>query len=165
MSWQHVTATNRFVCTGEFLWKSLSLQQNFVTATCRKKSNQTEFVRLLALIKFCCRDKDFTKFLQYTRSDLSPQHVASTSCQTCTHGVICRRDWLLQLSTSVYRPLYDAFSSSLQRYVCPRDERLVHWIKDELWGRHYNLHVKCLAIQKDPDGVQWFHHSYWQCKQ
>ena len=28
MSRRHVAATNRFVCTGEFLWKSLSLQQN-----------------------------------------------------------------------------------------------------------------------------------------
>ena len=37
---QHVAATNRFVCTGEFLWKSLSLHiMNFVAATCCKKSN------------------------------------------------------------------------------------------------------------------------------
>ena len=81
----------------------------------------------------CRRDKIllqgqrfFSKFLQYTRSDLSRQHVAATSRPTCTHGVICRRNWLLQLSPSVYRPLYNAFSSSLQRYVCPRDEHLVH---------------------------------------
>ena len=36
--------SNRFMCTGEFLWKSLSLQQNFVAVTSFKKSNQTEFV-------------------------------------------------------------------------------------------------------------------------
>ena len=94
---RHIAATNRSVCTGEFLWKSFSLQQNFVAATCCKKSNRTEFVRLIAATKFCCRDKDFHKFLQYTRSDVSPQRVAATSRRTCAHGVISRRDLLLQL--------------------------------------------------------------------
>ena len=75
---RHIAATNRFVCTGEFLLKSLSPEQNFVAATSRKKSNQTESVRLVAATKFCCSDKDFHKFLQYTRSDLSLQHVAAT---------------------------------------------------------------------------------------
>ena len=32
------------------------------------------------------------------RCDVSPQRVASTSRPTCTHGVICRRDVLLQLA-------------------------------------------------------------------
>ena len=78
------TTTNlSAVCTGEFLWKSLSPQQNFVAATCRrtKKSNQTEFVRLVAPTKFCCRKNDFfTKILRYTRSDLSLRRVAVTCC-------------------------------------------------------------------------------------
>ena len=87
---RHVTATNRFVCTGEFLWKSLSLWQNFVAATSRKKSNQTESVRLVAATKFCCSDKDFYKVLHYTRSDLSLQRVAATCC--------------CNLSPSVYQP-------------------------------------------------------------
>ena len=65
---RHVAATNRFVCTGEFLWKSLSPQQNFVAATSRKKSNQTEFVRLVAATKFCCSDKDFHKNSVRTKS-------------------------------------------------------------------------------------------------
>ena len=47
MSRRHVAATNRFVCTGEFLWKYLSPQQNSVVATCHKKWNQAEFVRLV----------------------------------------------------------------------------------------------------------------------
>ena len=58
---RHIAATNRFVCTGEFLWQSLSLQQNFIAATCCKKSNQTGFVLLIAATKLYCRDKDFHK--------------------------------------------------------------------------------------------------------
>ena len=77
---RHVAATNRFVCTGEFLCKSLSPQQNFVAATSRKKSNQTESVRLVAATKFCCSDKHFLQILQYTRSDLSLRRVASPCC-------------------------------------------------------------------------------------
>ena len=65
---RHVAATNSFVCTGEFLWKSLSPKQNFVAATSRKKSSQTEFVRLVAATS-----------VAYTRSDSrSLQRVAST---------------------------------------------------------------------------------------
>ena len=87
---RHVAATNCFMCTGEFLWISLSPQQNFVAATSRKKSNQTESVRLVAATKFCCSGKDFHKFLQYTLSDLSLQRVAATCC--------------CNLSPRVYRP-------------------------------------------------------------
>ena len=65
---RHVAATNSFVCTGEFLWKSLSPKQNFVAATSRRKSSQTEFVRLVAATS-----------VAYTRSDSrSLQRVAST---------------------------------------------------------------------------------------
>ena len=87
---RHVAATNRFVCTGEFLWKSLSPQQNFVAATSRKKSNQTESVRLVVATNSVAATKIFTKILQYTRRDLSLQYVAAT----------CR----CNLSPSVYRP-------------------------------------------------------------
>ena len=77
---RHVAATNRFVCTGEFLWKSLSPKQNFVAATSRKKSSQTEFVRLVAATS-----------VAYTRNDSrSLQSVASRCC--------------CNLSPSVYRP-------------------------------------------------------------
>ena len=68
------------MCTGEFLGKSLSLQRNFVTATSRKKSNQTEIVRLVAATKFSYSDKDFHKN--------SPVHkkrfVAATCRLECT---------------------------------------------------------------------------------
>ena len=55
--------------------------------------------------------KIFTKFPQYTRSDLqlrlSPRNVATTSHQTCTHRVICRRDLLLQLVAQCVPTLTD----------------------------------------------------------
>ena len=63
--------------------KSLSLQQNFVAATCCKKSNLTEFVRLVGATKFCCRDKDFHK--------ISPVHTKRFV------AAVCRRNMLLQL--------------------------------------------------------------------
>ena len=63
--------------------KSLSPQQNFVAATSRKKSSQTEFVRLVAATKFCCSDKDFHK----NSPVQTKRFVAAT----------CRRDMLLQL--------------------------------------------------------------------
>ena len=34
----HIAATNRFVCTGKFMSKALSQQQNFVAATSRTNS-------------------------------------------------------------------------------------------------------------------------------
>ena len=80
---RYVAATNHFVCIGEFLWNSLSPQQNFVAATRRKKSNQTEVVRLVEATKFCCSDKDFHKKFSST----TKRFVAAT----------CRRDMLLQL--------------------------------------------------------------------
>ena len=98
---RHVAATNRFVCAGEFLWKSLSPQHNFVTTTSRKKSNQTEFVGLVAATKLCCREKDFRK-----NSPVHTKRFVVATCRrnvllhsrrTSTHGVICRRALLLQL--------------------------------------------------------------------
>ena len=70
-----------------FLWKSLSPQQNFVAATCprtTKKSNQTEFVRLVAATKSCCRKKDF-----FHKN--SPVHTKRFV------AAMCRRNVLLQL--------------------------------------------------------------------
>ena len=71
------------VSTGEFLWKiSLSPQQNFVAATSRKKSNQTESVRLVAATKFFCSNRF---------SQNSPVHTKRFVAATCLH------DMLLQL--------------------------------------------------------------------
>ena len=44
-----------------------------LTATSRKKSNRTEFVRLVAATNSVAATKIFTKILQYTQSDLSLQ--------------------------------------------------------------------------------------------
>ena len=105
-----VLRTNHFVSTGGVLWKSSSLQHNFVAATSHRKSNQTKFVRLVAATKFCCSDKDFHK--------ISPGHKRRFV------AAMCRRDMLLllvagpvhtewsvvatcccNLSPSVHRPL------------------------------------------------------------
>ena len=76
----HVAATYRFVCTGEFLWKSLSLQRNFAAAVSRKNSVWFDFLRHVAAIKFRCGDKDFHQKIQFTRSDLSLRYVAAICC-------------------------------------------------------------------------------------
>ena len=77
---RHVAATNRFVCTGGFCEnlclrnKILSLQQ------VAKNQIRLNLSALLRRPKFCCSDKDFHKFIQYKRSDLSLQRVAATCC-------------------------------------------------------------------------------------
>ena len=82
-----------FVCTAEFLWKSLSLQQNFVAATSRTDSVWFDFLRLVAATKFCCGDKDFHKN--------SPVHTKRFVAATC------RLTLLLQL---VARPVHMEWS-------------------------------------------------------
>ena len=67
---QHVAATNCFVCTGEFLGKSLSLQWNFVAATSHKNQIRLKLCDLLRQQNSVTATKIFTKILQYTRSDL-----------------------------------------------------------------------------------------------
>ena len=110
MSRRHVAATNRFVCTGEFLWKSLSLQQNFVAATSRTDSVWFDFLRLVAATKFCCGDKDFHKN--------SPVHTKRFVAATCRFTLLLQlvarpvhMEWYVastcccSLSPSMYRPL------------------------------------------------------------
>ena len=49
-----------------------------------KKSNQTEFVLLVAATKFCCSDKDFHKYyIRYSicRCNVSPRHVVQLVAQ------------------------------------------------------------------------------------
>ena len=99
---RHVAATNRFECTENFFWKSLSLQQNIVAATSR--TNSVWFYFFLT----CCSDilllrrqrfsQKFSSTLEaICRCDVSPHGVAATSRPTCTHEVIYRRDVFLQL--------------------------------------------------------------------
>lgn len=84
---RHVAATNCFVCTGQFLWKSFSQQQNFGAATSRTNLLGFEIVRLGAAAKFCCGDKTFhnNSPVLYTRSDLSLRRVVVTCCLECSH--------------------------------------------------------------------------------
>ena len=67
-------------CVLENFCETLCLRNNFVAATRRKKSNQTEVVRLVEATKFCCSDKDFHKNSPRPRSDLSLQRVVATCC-------------------------------------------------------------------------------------
>ena len=110
MSRRHDVATDRSVCTGEFLWKSLWLQQNFVAATSRTNSVWLDFLRLIAATKFCCGDKDFHKN--------SPVHTKRFVVATCRLTVLLQlvarpvhMEWSVaatsccNLSPSVYRPL------------------------------------------------------------
>ena len=91
---QHVATIRQIaLCEPEKFCENLSLQENFVAATCCKKSNQTEFVRLVAATKFCCRDKDFYK--------ISPVHTKRFV------ATMCRRDILLQL---VAEPVHTKWS-------------------------------------------------------
>ena len=110
---QHVAATR---CSDKSLrvywrnlWKSLSLQQNFVAATSRTDSVWFDFLRLVAATKFCCGDKDFHKN--------SPVHtmrfVAATCRLTLLLQLVARpvhMEWYVaatcccNLSLSVYRP-------------------------------------------------------------
>ena len=64
------------VCTGEFLWKSLSLHLDFVATTSCTKSNQIELVQLLLLWQNSVVETTiFTKILQYTQRIFSLQCV------------------------------------------------------------------------------------------
>ena len=74
---RHVAGTNRFVCTGEFLWKSLSLQQNLSPQQVAQIQSDLIFCDLLQRQNSVAETKIFTKILQYTRSDLALRRVAS----------------------------------------------------------------------------------------
>ena len=78
-------ATNCFVCTGDLLWKSLWLQQNFVAATSRT----------IFFFATCCSDKILLQRQRFL------QKVSST------HEAICRSDIWVQL---VARPVHTEWS-------------------------------------------------------
>ena len=102
--------------TGEFLWKSLSLQQNFVSATSRTDSVWFDILRLVAATKFCCGVKVFYKN--------SPVHTKQFVVATCRltvllqlvagpvhmklheHEVICRRDRPWELNVPLKGPAW-----------------------------------------------------------
>ena len=59
----------------------------------------------------------------YTGSDLSPQRVAATSRLTCTQGVLCRRQVLLQL-VSLCVPIFTYFNLP---YRCAMGAVICYW--------------------------------------
>ena len=67
-------------CVLDNFCESLSLKQSFVGATSCTNSVSFDFLRLVAATKFCSRDKDFHKNLDFS-----------------THEMICRGNVLLQL--------------------------------------------------------------------
>ena len=73
-----------FVSATEFchsnMLQKIKSDRNCATATCCKKSNQTEIVRLVAATKFCCSDKDFHK--------ISPVHMKRFVAAMCHHNML-----------------------------------------------------------------------------
>ena len=67
---QQVAVTNHFVCTGEFLQKFLSPQQNFVIASSRTESVRLNLCNILRQQNSVAETKIFAEILQYTQSDL-----------------------------------------------------------------------------------------------
>ena len=132
-------ATNRFLRTGGFLWKSLLLQKNFVAATSRTNSAWFDFLRLVAATKFCCGDKDFHKTSVHTK-----RFVAATCRRTVLLQLVARpvhMEWSVaatcccNLSPSVYRPLKRLYSihvrySRKPAFGCPKNRSLhfVEWL-------------------------------------
>ena len=126
MSWRQVAATNCFVCTGEFLWKSLSLPKNLSPQQVAQIQSDLIFCDLLQRPNSqCCGDKDFHKN--------SPAHTKRFVAATC------RLTLLLQL---VARPVHTEWSvaatccsnlsPSVYRPLCPDKRSLVCGSGEEL---------------------------------
>lgn len=85
---RHVSATNCFVCTGQFLWKSFSQQQNFGAATSRTNLVGLSLCDLLQRQNFLAETKLFTIILQYCTREAIYRCVrrdVSTCCLECSH--------------------------------------------------------------------------------
>ena len=108
-TWRQVAATRRSDKSLRVCWRIFV--KIFVSATSHKKSNQTEFVRLVAATKLCCRDKDFHQ--------TSPAHTKRSLAATCRRNLLLQlvagpvhMEWSFaatrccNLSPSVYRPLW-----------------------------------------------------------
>lgn len=67
---QQVAVTNHFVCTGEFLQKFLSPQQNFVLASSRTETVRLNLCNILRQQNSVAETKIFAEILQYTQRDL-----------------------------------------------------------------------------------------------
>ena len=127
--------TNRFVCSREFLD---FLQQNFVAATCCKKSNQTEFCVTCRGDKILLQRQRFSQNLSSTLEaicccEVSPKHVEATCncCRICT-WTQTRSDLSqsLQLVCSTPTPIPAGGSCPAGRVTChiaTKEKLCVHW--------------------------------------
>ena len=103
---QHVAATRRSDKSLRVYWKMFVKISVSATEFCR--SNLLQKIKSDRICATCRGDKILLQRQRFSpnfsstheaicRCDVSPQHVAATSRRTCIHGVICRRDLLLQL--------------------------------------------------------------------
>ena len=115
MSRRHVAATNRFVCTGEFLWKSLSLHNlSWILSQQHVAKNQIRqnLCDLGRQQNSVAETNIFTKFLQYTQSNLSlrylnlllqlvarPVHTEWSVAVNCCCNLLPSVYWPLRLTT------------------------------------------------------------------
>ena len=81
-----VLRTNRFVSTGGVLWKSSSLQHNFVAATSHRKSNQTK------VCAPCCGYKILLQRQRFWQK-LSSEHEAICRCHVMLQLAAVRMMW------------------------------------------------------------------------
>ena len=93
------------MCTGEILWKYLSLQQDFVAATSLRNSVWFDFWQHIAATKFCCSDKNPPVHTKQFRCDVSSWHVAATCCLVCTPALkVLLRVLHVEISTCIPGP-------------------------------------------------------------
>ena len=89
------------MCTGEFCENLCRCNRILSPQQVAQIQSDLIFCDLFQRQNSVAETEIFTKILQYTeaicRCDVSPHLVAATSRRTCSHGVICRRDVLLQL--------------------------------------------------------------------
>ena len=98
----HIAATNRSMRTGRIFVKIFVAATEFCLCNKSHKFSPIWFFATRCSDKILLRRQIFSKKFSSTqeaicRCNMSPDRVAKTSCLTCTHGVICRCDLLLQL--------------------------------------------------------------------
>ena len=79
---RHVAATNRFECTGKFLWKSLSPQQSFVAATSQKKIKSDWICATFCGDKILLQRQRFSQKFSSTLQAICRYDVSHVSHQT-----------------------------------------------------------------------------------
>ena len=105
-SQQHVATTRRSDKSLRVYWRIFV--KIFVSAKEFCRSNMLQKIKSDRIYATCCGDKILLQRQRFSQNfsrtheaicccDVSSRHVAATSRRTRTHGVICRRDLLLQL--------------------------------------------------------------------